>query len=156
MPKFNAEFWLSVQFFPASLANMERRMDAEKWELYMLQARGRRSVSTISAEQREENNLVSKHIVSKESAGRDTLWPSLKVPVDYHFGVFRPEKRFSAAEWKTAFEKPTFLDGRHLFGKYFNNHKRDTLLTSTERPVQRTISEAAPHSSRHQLLSAFL
>jgi hypothetical protein len=126
---------------------------------YILQARGPRSVSAISIEQREGNNLVSKHLVGKESAGRDTLWPSLKVPMDYqrqHLGVSRPEKRFSAAEWKAAFEKQTSFGRRHLFGKYFNNHKPNTLLTSTERPVQRTISEAAPRSSRHYLLSASL
>jgi hypothetical protein len=110
MRKFNADFWLSVQFFPTQ-KHGEPVLSSSKESQFSpegraLEAKRSRSASNLSARLREHNDSVK-----DQSTGRDSLFPPLEAPLGYRgqeFDFSEPKMRFTVAEWEAVFGNPAF------------------------------------------------
>ena len=126
MQKFNAERWISVQFFPrdtrdehAFLANRETPIKPGTQEEYVPVSKRFRSASTsdVSASQAEKNNLANN--AGGSSARGDFLSIPGQGPLEFKKGmhIFSGTKeRFSASDWARVFE-PIGIERREISGK---------------------------------------
>jgi hypothetical protein len=109
MRKFNADNWISVQFFPNETRSSELRRP--------------RSASNLTSRQNETD-----HLVRDANVGANTLFPPLEAPLDYHGQIFdfsKPKIEFNAGGSEVSILKPAFGDSQRLYGEFFKNQQMD-------------------------------
>jgi hypothetical protein len=106
MRKFNAENWMSVQFFPQERQSLELRRP--------------RSASNLTSRQN-----ATDHLARDGNVGANTLFPPLEAPLNYHGQKFdsKPMIEFKAGGSEVSILKPAFGDNQRLYGKFFKTTK---------------------------------
>jgi len=109
MRKFNAENWMSVQFFPRERQSLELRRP--------------RSASNLTSRQNETD-----HLARDGNVGANTLFPPLEAPLNYHgqkFDFSKPKIEFNAGGSEMSLLNPAFGNNQRLYGKFFKNQQVD-------------------------------